>query len=1402
MNQPNSNTRQVLSISRRTASQKSFRSSLLRAALQIEKLEHRFALDGSDLVAVLQAPNASNQIAISFNRPVTGVDLSDFSLLQYDAPIDLSAGLLESQSSQDYLLTLPELLNDGEYELQLLAENSGITDEADPLVSLLDDAMLEWTRDTLAPTLAFTWALPTIAEPTPMRIAALGDSQTTEVGSSYVPFLRQELSSDEYAVEVFAEAGWQAPQVQQLWDSSVKDANYDVAVFFAGVNDLISTDRTPEQIFATLSTMFDEALARDMTVVAVGVSPWSNYEASNALKQARTTQLNTLIAQYASDHPTQVRFVDSLSALRSTLDSQRLSTRYDSGDGLHFLSPGDQRLASLIANAINELRPVVVQSASVTVHTSEPVTGFSESNFRLLRDGVEHPYTTVTLEPWQFRFDFDVPENDKAEYKVEWIGTEPLVDLVGNPLASETTSTTQIDRQVPTAQLVLPQASVSHQTTDAVTIQFSEPISGLTVSDFQLFRGSDLIDLSQATLTELTADSYSLNLMQLASRDGTYRLILNSGDSEIQDLNGNALRSSAIVNWVQLRYAPALVDGLLTISTTNQTESVEANIFGDHLELWINGLNTQFSLENVGQIQLNTLFGAEDFVSIELMSAPDQPPVSPWLSISLTSIATAARLSLYGIASSNALQSTATTVMLSNSLFTAQATGFATVQVYGGSNASAIGFGEASLTGSSAIERFIGRPGLSQWTTPAYQLSVHDFESVSVQSSGGNDTATLYDSVGDDLYTGTSTLGQLSGTGYSLQVSSFETVSVISSQGLDTATLIGTPGVDTFISQPQSNALYGSGYRHNVNNFDNTEAIGNGGSDVATFYDTAGNDTVELSPLNGRLTGPGVTNVARQFPRINAFSRFGSDSVRITGSSSSDIFTGQESSSALTGAGYGLYTYRFASTTAVGNGGNDTARLYDSAADDRFDSTPLSATLTTPTYTLTAEQFPVVYAYGRSGNDLAFLNGTTAVETYNGYATYGAMISGNRTQFAYGFDRVSATGGGGADIANLYDSNDNDTLISSPGQAQLTGPGFQHIAIGFTRTNSYARAGNDTAELNGSTGIDQFNGQTTASFVRSEGLSNYAYGFDRVTSNGMGGNDTALIYDSTGDDILVSTSQWTSLQSGAFSNTVTGYSRTNVYARSGYDTATMIGTAAVETFSGQTSGSSMIGTGFANYAYAFDAVVAESAGGADTANLYDSTGDDMFIATATSATLSGNGYLYTANAFSRVNAYGRSGNDMAILIGSTRSETVVVRPEYTYIKMATYLNYASGFDSVSISGGGGNDSAYLYDSAGNDQLRISYRSAMLFGIGFMASLDGFYRINAYASVGNDRVTLSDSVGNDTYTGRTNLGTLTSSGFTANLESFDTVVLAPAIGGTNTLDTANLTYTMEVGLGWQ
>ncbi len=79
---------------------------------------------------------------------------------------------------------------------------------------------------------------------------------------------------------------------------------------------------------------------------------------SNAIKQARTSELNTLIEQYANEHasPSSLHRCESSPVLGSGNPAvgRRVMIL---GMACTFLLQANQRLASLIASAIEELRP-------------------------------------------------------------------------------------------------------------------------------------------------------------------------------------------------------------------------------------------------------------------------------------------------------------------------------------------------------------------------------------------------------------------------------------------------------------------------------------------------------------------------------------------------------------------------------------------------------------------------------------------------------------------------------------------------------------------------------------------------------------------------------------------------------------------------------------------------------------------------------------------------------------------------------------------------------------------------------------------------------------------------------------------------------------------------------------
>ncbi len=80
-----------------------------------------------------------------------------------------------------------------------------------------------------------------------------------------------------------------------------------------------------------------------------------------------------------------------------------------------------------------------------------------------------------------------------------------------------------------------------------VTVTFDEPVTGVDITDFQLFRDSGLgpvpVNLGSVTVTAVSSTEYRLNLNQLSGAPGTYELRLVSTDSNtvVRDLSGNSV---------------------------------------------------------------------------------------------------------------------------------------------------------------------------------------------------------------------------------------------------------------------------------------------------------------------------------------------------------------------------------------------------------------------------------------------------------------------------------------------------------------------------------------------------------------------------------------------------------------------------------------------------------------------------------------------------------------------------------------------------------------------------------------------------------------------------------------------------------------------------------------------
>lgn len=777
--------------------------------------------------------------------------------------------------------------------------------------------------------------------PVVVRIAALGDSQTTEDGNSYVPFLRQQISSDRFSVTTFAHAGWKSDQVRTLWDDHVKNGGFQTVVIFAGVNDLTVTDRTASDVFANLQIMYSDAISRNIKIVAIGVPPWSNYENSTKAKERRTLELNQRIEAFVDQNPAHMRFIDATSLMHSSGYLPRLATRFDSGDGLHLSTTGDRLLAAEVYKAVEQLNPQ--------------------------------------------------------------------------------------DTNLPSAELSIDRPAISSLPVNEIRIDFSRPIQGLTISDFELWRGDLAVSLVSAQLVQVSETTYQLNLGTGAQRDGSYRLVLSAGNSQIVDDQQQGLVRSAIAEWIQLTAAPAVVDGVLSLAGTDSKDTLELNLIGDLAEFWINGFKWKRSLADVTTITVDPR-ARYDTMSVEVLQ-----PGTKQVTVKMPAVEQDL-FQIYGIMGSDVVNMQVGNVRLRNRWLDATVTGQANVIVHShpaaGATSDVVLEDTATFGDSTGVDTFTGKRGWSTQQGTNYNYQAVGFQAVIATSTHGADKADLYDSPGNDHYVGQPSVGRMrydsraSNSG-AVQVNDYPLVNVWSTAGNDSAKLVGSSDADTLSAAPTFTSFTGPRFEHRLDKVYSIIATGGNGADTAMLFDSPGQDTFRLSPGSGSIQGASHMVTVSAFENIQAVSRYDSDQIILRGSASADTFIGKPSLSTLAGTGFMLGANRFRNVLTYGSR-NDIAELYDSPGNDLFEVNTLSAKLTTSTSTIDVRGYQSVNAIAGRGLDEALFIGSNKSETFVGRPTRSYLRRGSIQLQATGFEKVSFFGNGGSDSAILYDARTSD----------------------------------------------------------------------------------------------------------------------------------------------------------------------------------------------------------------------------------------------------------------------------------------------------------------------------------------------------------------------------------------
>lgn len=273
---------------------------------------------------------------------------------------------------------------------------------------------------------------------------------------------------------------------------------------------------------------------------------------------------------------------------------------------------------------------------TIVLNFSENVTGLALSDFTL-DDGngpVNLSTTTATINqitPARYEIVLGTLADANAIYTLIYnAGGSAVQDASGNDVAGSASESWQkgVEVVAPTAgiQDITPDPRPSGSFVDEVTINFSEEVTGVDITDFELLfddgSGQVSIPLGAFIVIPLNASTYQIDLSLVTANDGDYTLNLLA-DGSIQDLAGNTFTTPTSDSWRTGGSGPVatiedLPDVLLTdagVVNVTFNQAVTGVDISD-FQLTLNGQNV-----SLAGITVNPISGTE--YSIDLSSVTD-----------------------------------------------------------------------------------------------------------------------------------------------------------------------------------------------------------------------------------------------------------------------------------------------------------------------------------------------------------------------------------------------------------------------------------------------------------------------------------------------------------------------------------------------------------------------------------------------------------------------------------------------------------------------------------------------------------------------------------------------------------------------------------------------------------
>jgi hypothetical protein len=190
--------------------------------------------------------------------------------------------------------------------------------------------------------------------------------------------------------------------------------------------------------------------------------------------------------------------------------------------------------------------------STVDIQFTEPVTGVNITDFTLTRNGTAVSLTGVTVSGAGSTYmlnNLDAATTAAGTYVLTLMAANSgITDSLGNSLAVNASDTWVNDATAPTADIV--DVTPDPRTTPVgdVTINFSDPVTGVDINDFRLTRNGAAV-LLDGLVVNGSGASYTLNLSTVTAPFGNYVLTLMASGSGIMDASGNAMVANASDSW-------------------------------------------------------------------------------------------------------------------------------------------------------------------------------------------------------------------------------------------------------------------------------------------------------------------------------------------------------------------------------------------------------------------------------------------------------------------------------------------------------------------------------------------------------------------------------------------------------------------------------------------------------------------------------------------------------------------------------------------------------------------------------------------------------------------------------------------------------------------------------------